>query len=138
MKPVVFARLFTPLTVVYTVWFVSDLLGGDPASASACGAVYFVQVLLSSVWFYLFFQHNAKSKRILAAKVLCLLVLIPLVFTLVYQETTKFATFGFNVWQEAGIQIAARFAILSLQVGFVNGLVGVRPWLWYQPRRIGQ
>ena len=127
MKPVLFARLLSGLAVVYTIWNLQIIQKAYPF-AFVGAVLYLGTIVISSIWFYLFFQVRMQRKRMYAAKLFALFVLIPAVWTIAYMGTMQLGFYGWDHWSTANAAI--NNGILSLQVGFVNGIVGVRPWLW--------
>ena len=133
MKPVLFARVLSGLTVAYTIWNLQIIQRAYPF-AFVGAVLYVVTILISSIWFYIFFQVRTQRKRMYAAKLLALFVLIPAVWAIAYMGTMQLGFYGMDYWLVANGAI--NNGILSLQVGFVNGIVGVKPWRWYIRRSI--
>ena len=133
MTPVTFARFLTAVSLVYgLVVGIFFQVGGTtkyPMYKFAFAGFIFwaLSIIISSLWFYLFFHARLNGIKKKLLKIIGIFAILPSLWLFTSMTASRL---GFIDLIFTDVLSSINNPTLSLQVGFINGLVGVRPWLW--------
>ena len=135
MSPTVFARLLTVISLIYGLIIACIFQSWQNTESitftySPIGYIlWLLSVIVSSGWFYLLFWVKPKNIKQRIAILASLFFFIPASWCIAATIAMKLGFIDLVVPNIAG---SINNNTLSLQLGFINGIAGVRPWLWFK------
>ena len=92
------------------------------------GFIFWVlSIIISSLWLYLVFHARLSGIKKKLLKIIGIFAILPSPWVFMSMTASRL---GFIDLIFTDVVSSTNNPTLSLQVGFINGLVGVRPWLW--------